>query len=198
MYRLTHLIFVVSRTWWLFALLVLGTIVSFRILFDLEDQFERITSMPVLDTQNDLTVTTLMQQLPLYEGEALSAYLRFALFDFVFPFVAALFLSVVWVTLLRLTPDNAIRWRLLRWKLPLAPFFASLFDCLENMSLVTIIIGEGTLHWVAYASIVFKRLKLGSLTAIAVMSVLLVMILIGSWIVQRYQGMSNRASEKTR
>ncbi len=162
MSKLNALLISTSRSPWWFALLAVLNALSFAVLFALEDRFEATTGLPVFDTQNDLTPAGLLQQLPLYQGEALEAHFYFAAFDFVFPFVAALFLTVTWALLLRVT-----RWRLtqrlLAWGLPLCAFLGTGFDYLENLSLLSILALDAPSGFAVDAAILFKRLKLAAL-----------------------------------
>ncbi|MDX2078473.1 MAG: hypothetical protein SFZ02_18725 [bacterium] len=151
--------FLASR-WWLVLGVALVNVASFLILFSLEGRFEHITGQPVYDTQNDLTTSTLLEQLPLYEGEGRDAYNLFALYDFVFPFVAALFVAV---TLTWLLSKNTfpIAQKLHQWNVPLLTFIVTIFDWLENISILTVISYGATApqFWLDNA-ILFKRLKL--------------------------------------
>lgn len=176
--KLTRSLVAVSRTWWLVALTFVLNIMSFQVLFALEDRFEALTGAPVLDTQNGLTIVTLLEQLPLYRGAAYAAYLRFAAFDFVFPFVSALFLAVLWALLLRWN-GGRIAQRLLSWNLPLLPFLATLFDWLENVSVLLVLGAASPSGQLLHAVIVCKRLKLTSLTVIMAITILLHVLLLG-------------------
>lgn len=176
--KLTRSLVAVSRTWWLVALTFVLNIISFQVLFALEDRFEALTGAPVLDTQNGLTIVTLLEQLPLYRGAAYGAYLRFAAFDFVFPFVSALFLAVLWALLLRWN-GGRIAQRLLSWNLPLLPFLATLFDWLENVSVLLVLGTASPPGQLLHAVIVCKRLKLTSLTVIMAITILLHVLLLG-------------------
>lgn len=171
-----------SRRWWIIVSILLMNYLSFRILFGLEDTFERITGIPVFDTQNNLTATTLTQQLPLYEGAARGAYLRFAAFDWVFPFVAALFLAVLWTLLLRIT-STARAQQLLAWRLPLWAFVTTGFDYLENISLLAIIaIGSPGTPWIINAAIISKRLKLSGLAFSSAVTLGLTLFALSHWL----------------
>lgn len=187
MYKLTKLLVAVSRSWWLCALALVLNITSFWVLFRLEDRFEALTGVPVFDTQNDLTVETLVQQLPLYTGSAYAAYLRFAAFDWLFPFVGALFLALVWTLLLRLN-SGRIAQILLRWNLPLLPFLATLFDWAENITLL-LVTGANTQPgpFLLSAAVVCKRLKLASLQVISALSLLLTALLIAQIVADRWR-----------
>jgi hypothetical protein len=170
-----------SQKWWAVLVVFVLNLVSFGVLFSLEDQFEALSGLPTFDTQNDLTQSMLVQQLPAYTGEARSAYLRFAAFDFVFPLVAGIFLSVLWALLLRLN-----RWplfqRLLHWKLALFPLLGTLWDYLENMSLLTILnTGLDVSPLWLDAAILFKQLKLTWLSSNGVVTGILLVLLLLNW-----------------
>lgn len=180
MSRLNAPIIRASRSPWRFALLAVLNALSFAVLFALEDRFEVTTGLPVFDTQNDLTPAALVQQLPLYQGEALEAYLTFAAFDFVFPFVAALFLAVTWALLLRVTPWQLAQ-RLLAWGLPLYAFLGTGFDYLENLGLLSVLVMDAPSAFAVDAAVLFKRLKLAALAlSSALTGVLGVLALIAS------------------
>lgn len=181
MYRVNSWLVRTSRSWWLFLVIVGATFSSLAFLFALENRFEAITGLPVFDTQNDLTPSSLLQQLPRYQGAALEAYLRFAAFDFVFPFVAALFVAVTWALLLRINPSQFVQ--RLAWKLPVYAFLGTGFDYLENISLLSVIFlpAETPLGFVVNAAVFFKRLKLATLVLSNVLTVALLVLAAGAW-----------------
>lgn len=160
---LQNLFLKISRNWILFVIMLVVNFASFAILFALEDQFEALTGIPVYDTQNALTTTQILEQLPLYQGEALNAYLRFAAFDFVFPLVSAVFIAVVCTLLLRLNRLK-IAQTLLRWRLPLVVLLITLFDYLENVGLLAVLAAAPSPDAaVMNFALVFKQLKLAGL-----------------------------------
>jgi hypothetical protein len=176
MRNITGLMLRISRVWWAFLLVFVLNGLSFTILFGLEDQFEALTGQPVFDTQNDLTTDAVVKQLPLYQGEARDAYWRFWAFDFVFPLVAALFLAVVWAFALR-NISWRINERLLRWNVPALAFVATLFDWLENVANFAVLtVGSDPLF--LNAVILFKRLKLVTLTISGAITMVLLVLLI--------------------
>jgi hypothetical protein len=188
MQRLNHWIVSTSRRWWLVGLILLLNYLSFRILFGLEDAFEVITGLPVFDTQNNLTAAALLQQLPLYNGAALTAYLCFAAFDWVFPFVAALFQAVLWALLLR-TNRSSIAQRLLQLNLPMWAFVTTIFDYLENISLLAILaVGSTAGGWLADVAIVCKRLKLTGLGLSTAITTGLLAFSVGHWLYRIWRG----------
>jgi hypothetical protein len=101
--------------------------------------------------------------LPLYQGDALNAYLAFSAFDFIFPFVAALFLSVWWAFLLRIN-TWPIAATLRRLNMPLWVFATTLFDWLENVSILAVIaVSPEPPALLINAVLLFKSLKLTAL-----------------------------------
>jgi hypothetical protein len=158
MTRIRDLLIAISRRWWAVVLVFVLNFAAFTVLFALEDQFEALAGVPTFDTQNDLTAARLIEQLPLYQGEARAAYMRFIAFDFVFPFVAALFIAVLWTLFLRLNTWK-IAVRLLAVGTPLFAFIGTLWDYLENVSLLTILNTGASQTWIDLA-LMFKGLKL--------------------------------------
>jgi len=149
-----------SYRWWTVILVVVLNFAAFGTLFALEDQFEQLTGTPVYDTQNDLTPEMLRQQISFYQGEARSAYFRFAAFDFVFPLVAAVFVALIWTLMLRVNTWKLPQ-RLLQLGLPLFALIVTLWDWLENISLLLILnAGTDPANGLVEAALFFKRLKL--------------------------------------
>jgi hypothetical protein len=167
-----------TRSWWKFLLVLLANAASFFILFRLEDAFEARTGVAVLDTQNDLTLPSLLEQLPLYKAEALGDYWRFAAFDFVFPFVAALFLAVLWALLLRLNPAPWLK-RPQFAAIPLLAFVVTVFDYLENIGFIlTLLLVPNPPTWIIEMALLFKKLKLFGLACSGGLTGLLFLALI--------------------
>jgi len=191
MYLLNRLVLTISQKWWALLLVFILNMTAFTVLFSLEDQFETISNVPVFDTQNELTANILIQQLPLYRGDARSAYLRFAAFDFVFPLVAGLFLSVLWALLLRLNTWQGLQ-RFLLWNLPLFPLVGTAWDWLENVSLLILLntSPDSNQVWIESA-LFFKRLKLIWLTIDGAITGLLLTLLLLNGIYRLLQRHTN-------
>jgi len=172
----------IARTWWLFLLVAVMNFSSIGILFAFEAQFTVITGIPVFDTQNDLTSDQIIAELPLYTGPARDAYFRFAAFDFVFPFVAAVFLAVLWTFFLK-----TMTWQLgrvlLAWHIPLAAFLVTGFDYLENVSIL-LLLGGGTAptSGAIEAILLFKKLKLTFLSLSGATTAILCAIAVLNWL----------------
>ncbi|MDX1995448.1 MAG: hypothetical protein SF029_23900 [bacterium] len=186
-----------TRNFWRFMLVLGLNFAAFNILFALEGRFESLAGVPTFDTQNDLTTETLLQQLPLYAGEARTAYFQFAAFDFVFPFVAAFFLAVLWTLLLRINgwPFAA---SLLRWNFPLLAFAGTLFDWLENISLLALLnSGSAPGETLLNAAILFKQLKLTVLTASVGITVVLLVLTAAYWLLRVVRSSRGRQDAQT-
>lgn len=153
-----------ASKWWRVLIIAGVNSASFALLFGLEERFQALTGQPVYDTQNNLDQAMLLEQLPLYNGQAREAYYLFAAYDFIFPLVAAFFVAVVLTWLLQHNPTRLVK-RLQDWKLPLLAFVGAAFDWLENISLITVIqYGASVPESWLNAAILFKRLKLAALS----------------------------------
>lgn len=164
-----------AASWWRLLLTFGANVAALNILFWLESRFTALAGRPVFDTQNDLTAAGLREQLPLYVGEARSAYFAFAAFDFLFPLIGALAMATLIAWLLRHNPSPLVD-RLWGWHVPLLPFAAALFDWFENMVLLAVVgLGADAPALLFNLAIVAKRLKLAALggSAVLVVSVLL-------------------------
>jgi hypothetical protein len=175
MNKVAQLFIEMTKRWWLVLLVTVANFVSFRLLFLLEEHFTDLTGLQVFDTQNDLTPVRLLEQLPVYIGEARRAYNAFAAFDYVFPFVAAFFLVVLWTLLLRVNSSGFAK-QLLSRNLSLLPFVTTLFDWLENLSIAGVLASSSAPRMTfVNAAVLFKRLKLSSLALIGLLTLALVL-----------------------
>jgi hypothetical protein len=155
-----------SRRWWLIASAGIATFLSLKLIFILDNYFQSVTGYPVFDSQNDLSSTKLLQQLPLYNGKGRSLYLAFSAFDFLFPFIASLFLAILWALFLRLHTSTIAK-KLITWNLPIFPFVATLADYGENIFLLTAVLSMPTsTNFIVLGAIAFKKLKLFGLILI--------------------------------
>lgn len=148
------------------------------VLFRLEASFVALTGTKVFDTQNELTAELLLQQRALYVGEARDAYLRFAVFDFVFPLVAGLALVTLCAFVMQRQQHPWLE-AMRRRRLFLAPLAVTLFDYGENVTLLRALDVADPSR--AELAIVFKRLKLASLALTASATWALVLFALGLW-----------------
>jgi hypothetical protein len=175
--RITSQLIRLSRRWWLVLSAVAATFVSLQVIFFLDNHFRSLTGQPVFDTQNELTSATLLQQLPLYIGEAKSLYIAFTAFDYVFPFVASVFIALLWALFLRLN-TSALARAMIAWHFPAIPFVVTLADYGENICLLSTVLSMPTSeNFVVLGAIAFKKLKLVSLALIGMTTLILAIAL---------------------
>jgi hypothetical protein len=196
--RLNQSLVSLSKRWWVVVLVLTLNAASFGILFSLEDQFERLSGLPTFDTQNALTADQIIEQLPLYQGEARDAYLRFAAFDFVFPFAAALNLAVLWALFLR-TNTWHIAGRLLAWNIPVLAFLGTLFDWGENFGFLTILSsGAAPEAGILQTALMFKALKLIMLNVSFGLTSALLVFALANWTTRVIQAQRHIRHERAR
>jgi hypothetical protein len=186
--------YLASRWWWVLVVTILNFI-SFNILFSLEDRFEGLTGLPVFDTQNELSPEQIVEQAPLYVGEAQNAYLFFAAYDFIFPFVAGLFVAVILMWLLRHN-TSVLAQKLLQWNLPFFVFFGTVFDWLENLGILGIVFTNPDIpdFWI-YFALAFKRLKLITLSFSSISLLLVTLFTIFNWLYRVWQSRTQTVSK---
>lgn len=183
--RITSQLIHLSRRWWVVLCAAVATVVSLQVIFFLDNRFRSLTGQPVFDTQNGLTPTTLLQQLPLYNGEATSLYIAFTAFDYLFPFVAAVFIAILWALFLRLNTSTLAR-TIIAWNVPIIPFIVTLADYGENICLLSAVVSMPTSeNLVVLGAIVFKKLKLASLLLINITTFILAIALAVNVITRR-------------
>jgi hypothetical protein len=181
--------------WWRVLIITVVNLASFTLLFSLEQRFQTLTGQPVYDTQNNLNHATLLEQLPLYEGEAREAYYIFAAYDFILPLIAALFVAVVISWLLQHNPTTLAK-RLQDWNLPLLAFVGTVFDWLENVSLIAVIeYGASVPEIWLNAAILFKRLKLAMLSLSGTTLMVILIFTVAASLYQFWQRRSERTSK---
>jgi hypothetical protein len=170
------------------AVVVMAFVLNFgalALLFQLEARFTALTGLQVFDTQNDLTVTRLLEQRALYVGEAREAYLHFAAIDFVFPFVASLALATLWAFLAQRQQHPWLE-ALRRRRLYLLPFAVTVFDYGENVALLRVLDSPEPSR--AELALLFKHLKLTGLAFTAIVTCCLALFAFGLWVRQRRRG----------
>jgi hypothetical protein len=176
-----------AARWWRMVMIITINFVSFNILFSLEARFETLTGLPVLDTQNDLSREQILEQIPLYVGEAQNAYLLFAAYDFVFPLISAFFIAVIQTWLLKHN-NSSLGQKLRDWNLPLLVFLVTVFDWLENLGILAIVFTNPNIpdFWI-YFALTFKRLKLIFLTFSFISLMFTAVFTLFNWIYNRWR-----------
>ncbi|MCU0464632.1 MAG: hypothetical protein MUF38_08680 [Anaerolineae bacterium] len=175
----------ITRRLWAVALIFVLNGLSLVILFSIEGRFQELTGSPVYDTQNDLTRDQIIAQRPLYEGEALDVYWAFAAFDFVFPLVGGMFFMLLYAFFLRRLPWVWAGW-LWRGEFYLFALLTTLFDYLENVGFIaTLISGQPPSEVAMQMAVIFKQLKLLSLTLTSPVAMALTAAFIVAWVSER-------------
>jgi hypothetical protein len=137
---------------------------------------------PTFDFQNGLTLSTLQNQLAGYADAARQIYALFAAVDFVFPLVSALFYCLMIALFLRLNPTRLAQ-RLLVVGLPLLPLVVTAADWLENIAFLIVVNSTGDASSAAGLGLLFKQLKLITLTVFSSIVALTGLWLGATWLV---------------
>jgi hypothetical protein len=153
-----------SQNWKVILALFLLQLISFGALFGLETQFITQSGFQTFDFQNGLTLTQLREQLATYSDTERQLYAIFTAVDFAFPLLSALFYAVIYALLLRLNRAKLAQ-TFLAAGAPMLPLLITAADWLENIAFASIVIfGVSAESWVAEAGLIFKQLKLISIT----------------------------------
>lgn len=184
MIALQNLIAFCAKKWWAFALITIVFSLSLVLLMQLGEAFASVTAgHPPFDTQNKLTAQDIKQQLADYTPASYTAYWKFTANDFLFPFAGGIFTaSILTFSLRRLFP-NIHAWVFARTLLPLF-MLPTLFDWLENFSILLVLIGQTS---AATAVVFFKALKLSTLTLSQTLMVLGLTGVCLQWAIQYFR-----------
>ena len=159
-----------------FALLFVGFAGTLQTLMFIGDKFQphAADALP-FDLQNSLTAGEIFSQLANYNQQAYTLYYTFTTIDYFFPLFAGLFLATLWAYILRSTLPHWYEIALQK-NLLLLLLIPTLFDWLENISLLTVIVAfPSELRGVAEAAVIAKQIKLAT-TYLAQGSTLLIML----------------------
>ncbi len=159
-----------------FVLLFVGFAGSLRTLLYIGEKFQphAAGALP-FDLQNSLTTDEIFSQLAGYSDKAYDLYYVFTAIDYFFPLFAGLFLATIWPYVLR---HSLPRWYeiALQKNLFVLLLIPTLFDWLENISLLTVIVAfPNELNSAADAAVIAKQIKLAT-TYLAQASTLLIML----------------------
>ncbi|MGI9290374.1 MAG: hypothetical protein ACR2QG_03745 [Gammaproteobacteria bacterium] len=180
--KLNRFIINASISWKMFLLVVAGQAATMGVMMGyVNQQFpaESGGNLP-FDMQNDLTVEQIFSQLESYTDKAFELYTIFQIADYVFPVVAGLVLAIICAFGLRNTSEKfytvAIEKNLFIYIL-----IPTLFDWLENLSLLCVVVGwPEKMSNAATIAVIAKQGKLGTLNiSFAVAGILLITGLIG-------------------
>lgn len=174
-----------TRHFWAIILVFLLNGVALVVLLGAEARFTVLTGLPVFDTQNELTHTQVLEQLPLYEGMARQAYWQFMAFDFVFPLVGGAFFTLLYAFFLRRLPWAWAGW-LWSKHLYFVALLMTMFDYLENVGFAsTLLSGTPPSAAAIQFALLCKHIKLFSLSVGNVVAGFLLLAFIVAWVMQR-------------
>ena len=185
--RLQELILRISRTWWLYLIVLALFIGSLRAITRIGDLFPTYAGGAApFDLQNDLRIDQVYAQLAGYTPQARELYYAFTLIDYAFPFFAGLFITATVAFALRNSLPRLYE-ALVTRKLLLLLMVATAFDWLENVTaLSTIVLYPTEVSWLPTLLVVAKKGKLATLVVsngalVVSICALVVTALIAAW-----------------
>ena len=185
--RLQDLVVRISRTWWLYLIVLLLFIGSLRALTRIGERFPAYAGGATpFDLQNDLRGDQVYPQLAGYTAQARELYYAFTLIDYAFPFFAGLFIAATVAFALRSSLPRLYA-ALVARKLLLVLMLATAFDWLENVTAVsTIVLYPTEVSWLPTLLEVAKKGKLATLVVsngVLVVSICAVVVttIIAAW-----------------
>ena len=184
--RLQDLILRVSRTWWLYLIVVLVFVGSLRALMQIGERFPAYAGGAIpFDLQNDLRADQVYAQLAGYTPEARELYYAFTLIDYAFPFFAGLFITATVAFALRSGLPRLYA-ALTARRLLLLLMLATAFDWLENVAALSAIVLYPTeVSWLPYLLVAAKKCKLAAMLVGNVAMAAALLVAAGSWVSRR-------------
>lgn len=183
---LNQLIIRISKSTWLYMAVFAGFFGTLQALLRIGERFrEHAAGSVPFDLQNQLTVEQIFAQLAAYTEEAFQLYHVFTAIDFFFPLFAGLFLGATVAFLLR---HSVPRWYSIAEEKNLFVLFllATLFDWLENISLLGVLAGyPNELSTIATLAVAAKMGKLGFVFLFQGLSLLLLIFCAGQWLARK-------------
>jgi hypothetical protein len=176
----------VSRTWWLY-LIVLGLFVgSLLALMRIGKRFpEYAAGAPPFDLQNELRADQVYPQVAGYAEQAKELYYAFTLIDYAFPFFAGIFITATVAFALRHSLPRLYD-ALVARKLLLVLMLGTAFDWLENVAALTTITFYPTeFSWLPALLVFAKKCKLASILVSNGAMVAAILFATGNWLWRR-------------
>lgn len=165
---------------WAVILLFILTCLGFGLLSAMERQFEDVVGVPVFDTQKNLTVEQLLEQLPVYqEASNQMIYLQVVAVDTIIPLLSVVFVATFWTLLLR-TNTSLVAHLLLTRGFALLILPGAVWDWLENLSFLAALNLPAQPSWLLSVIIVFNQLKTLWIVLIIPITALLLFLLLGN------------------
>lgn len=177
----------ISRTWWLYLIVVFLAFGSLRSLMVIGEMFPAAAAGAVpFDLQNELAPAEVYPQVAGYTQKARELYYAFTLIDYAFPFFAGLFIVATTAFGLRHGLPSWYDWLVARRLLPVF-MLGSAFDWLENIVAVTIIdLYPTEVAWLPGLLVLAKRCKLALTILAQGFMVVALLVAAGRWIGRRF------------
>lgn len=158
---LQNLVLRISRTWWLYVLVLAVFSGSLQALLLMGRRFPEVASGATpFDLQNELQPDQVYPQLAGYTEQARELYYAFTTIDFVFPLFAGLFIAATTAFALRNSLRRFYETLVARKLLPVL-MLATVFDWLENLTAIaTISLYPTEYGWLPALLVVVKKFKL--------------------------------------
>lgn len=186
MNALNSVIIRISKSGWLYVFVFAGFFGTLQALLRIGQRFPELAADAVpFDLQNRLTVEQIFTQLAGYTEEAFQLYYVFTAIDFFFPLFAGLFLGATVAFLLR---HSLPRWYAIAEQKNLFVLFllATLFDWLENITLLSVMAGyPNELSTIATLAVAAKIGKLTFVLLFQGLTVLLLIFCAGLWLARK-------------
>lgn len=186
--NLQELVLRISRTWWLYILVLLAFAGSLVALLRIGEQFPRHAGgVAPFDLQNGLKSGDVYPQIANYTEQARQLYYAFTAIDYLFPLFAGLFISATVAFALRNSLPAAYD-ALVERRLLLLLMVPTGFDWLENIAAISSIAAwpDGP-AWLPVLLVTAKKLKLGCMLlgqAVMALSLLLAAV---TWLGRRFR-----------
>jgi hypothetical protein len=184
--RLQDLAIRISKTWWLYLIVLVLFVGSLQALMRIGDRFPEYAAgaMP-FDLQNDLQPAQVYPQVAGYTEQARELYYAFTLIDYAFPFFAGLFITATVAFALRYSLPRVYE-ALVARRLLLVLMLATAFDWLENVAAVSaIVMYPGEVSWLPGLLVLAKKCKLGFIVVSNGAMFLAVLAAAGTWVARR-------------
>ena len=185
--RLQEFVVRISRSWWLYLVVLFLFAGSLQALTRIGEKFPAFAGGAIpFDLQNDLRADQVYTQLAGYTEPARELYYAFTLIDYAFPFFGGLFIAATVAFALR-NGMPGVYSAVLSRKLLLVLLLPTAFDWLENVSAVSAILLYPTeVRWLPLLLVAAKKCKLATLVVSNVAMAGVVLIAAGTWIFQRF------------
>jgi hypothetical protein len=184
--RLQDLVIRISKTWWLYLIVVTLFIGSLQALMRIGELFPEYAAGAVpFDLQNDLQPAQVYPQVAGYTEQARQLYYAFTLIDYAFPFFAGLFIAATTAFGLRYSLPRVYEALVSRKLLPVL-MLATVFDWLENVAAASaIVMYPDEISWLPGVLVFAKKCKLGFMVFSNGAMLLAVLAAAGTWVARR-------------